>query len=96
MAALAKQSPADARGEIKVPVMLVHGKADDNVPHEPVHVRWKARSKTAGTAAGDHASAPGEGHGFYKPREPSPSSTAAWKPSCDKYIGPGAKVATSP
>lgn len=63
--ALAKDSPALRAGEIKVPVMLVHGKADSNVRLNQFK-RMDAALRDAGRPA-ETFLAPGEGHGFSNP-----------------------------
>jgi dipeptidyl aminopeptidase/acylaminoacyl peptidase len=65
MAALANDSPARRAGEIKVPVMLVHGKADSNVRMNQFRAMEAALRETGKPA--ETFLAAGEGHGFANP-----------------------------
>ncbi|MCI4568818.1 prolyl oligopeptidase family serine peptidase [Lysobacter sp. CFH 32150] len=65
MTALARISPALRAKEIKVPVMLVHGK-DDNTADFNQHKAMSAALRDAGQPAEEFLAA-GEGHGFAKP-----------------------------
>lgn len=87
-AALAKASPALRAGEIKLPVMLVHGKADDNVRMNQFRAMEAALKKIGQPPEvflGD-----GEGHGFSNP-ENIAELYRRMEAFLDKHIGPGAK-----
>ncbi|MEF9978873.1 MAG: prolyl oligopeptidase family serine peptidase [Thermomonas sp.] len=88
MAKLAKDSPARRAGEVKVPVMLVHGKADDNVRMNQFRAMESAL-KDVGNAPETFLAA-GEGHGFSKP-ENITQLYVKLEAFLDKHIGPGAK-----
>ncbi|UHQ18234.1 prolyl oligopeptidase family serine peptidase [Lysobacter sp. KIS68-7] len=91
-AALAKISPALRAKEIGVPVMLVHGKADNTADLN----QFKAMSaalREAGHPAEEFLAA-GEGHGFAKPENIAELYTRMEK-FLDKYIGPGAQTAAT-
>jgi dipeptidyl aminopeptidase/acylaminoacyl peptidase len=92
-AELRKQSPAFHAGDVKVPVMLVHGKADDNVGMNQFRA-MEGALKNAGNPAEVFLGA-GEGHGFSNP-ENIAEMYRRMEAFLDKYIGPNAKVATSP
>lgn len=88
MEALARVSPVTRVGEIKVPVMLVHGRADTTANFN----QYKAM-ETALRAAGTPAEtfvADGEGHGFVKPENVS-ELYRRMEAFLDKHIGPNAK-----
>ncbi|MGO4551807.1 alpha/beta hydrolase family protein [Lysobacter sp. 2RAF19] len=93
MAALATQSPAKRAGEIKVPVMLVHGKSDDNVGMNQFRV-MEGALKDIGQSP-EVMLGSGEGHGFSNPQNIA-ELYRRMETFLDKYIGPNAKVATSP
>lgn len=85
---LAAASPALRAGEIKVPVMLVHGRADKTADFNQYKVMESAL-KAVGKPAETFVPA-GEGHGFYKPE----NVTELYKRMeifLDKHIGPNAK-----
>lgn len=88
MTVLAQASPAKRAAEVKVPVMLVHGKSDSNVNMNQFRAMESAL-KDAGNAP-DVFLAAGEGHGFS-----NPDNTAQLYLKLEaflaKYIGPGAK-----
>ncbi len=93
MAALATQSPAKRAKEIKVPVMLVHGKADDNVgmnQFRAMEGALKDAGQTPEVMLGN-----GEGHGFANPQNIA-ELYRRMQTFLDKYIGPNAKVAGAP
>ncbi|MCC8362194.1 S9 family peptidase [Lysobacter sp. A6] len=92
-ASLGKLSPAKRAGEVKVPVMLVHGKADGNVGMNQFRAMDGAL-KDAGNPAETFLGA-GEGHGFSNP-ENIAELYRRMEAFLDKHIGPNAKVATSP
>ena len=84
--ALGKVSPALRAGDIKVPVMLVHGKDDKTADFNQFKV-MEAALKAAGNPA-QVMLADGEGHGFVKPE----SITELYKRMdafLAKNIGPG-------
>lgn len=89
-AALAKASPALRAREIQVPVMLVHGKADDNVRMNQFRVMDDAL-RNIGHPPETFLGA-GEGHGFSNPDNIAELYRRMEK-FLDKYIGPGAKTA---
>jgi len=91
-AVMAKDSPALRAGEVKVPVLLVHGKADDNVRMNQFRAMEKAL-KGAGNAPEVMLGA-GEGHGFSNP-ENIAEMYRRMETFLDKYIGPGAKTAAT-
>ena len=90
MAALAKISPALRANEVKVPVMLVHGR-DDNTAEMNQFKAMSAALRDAGQPAEEFLAA-GEGHGFAKP-ENIAELYRRMEAFLDKYIGPNAKVA---
>jgi dipeptidyl aminopeptidase/acylaminoacyl peptidase len=92
MEALTKVSPANRAREIKVPVMLVHGKADSNVRMNQFKA-MEAALKEAGQPA-EVFLAPGEGHGFAKP-ENIAELYRRLETFLDKYIGPGSQTAAT-
>jgi dipeptidyl aminopeptidase/acylaminoacyl peptidase len=92
-AELAKQSPSKRAREVKVPVMLVHGKADDNVGMSQFRAMDGAL-RDVGNPAEVFLGA-GEGHGFSNP-ENRAELYRRMEAFLGKYIGPNAKVATSP
>jgi dipeptidyl aminopeptidase/acylaminoacyl peptidase len=89
-AALAKASPALRAKEIKVPVMLVAGKSDDNVRMN--------QFRTMDSALRDIGQSPetfvasGESHGFVKPENVA-ELYRRMEQFLDKYIGPGSTTA---
>jgi dipeptidyl aminopeptidase/acylaminoacyl peptidase len=93
MAALAKASPAQHAREVKVPVMLVHGKSDDNVGMNQFRTMESAL-RDAGNPAETFLGA-GEGHGFANPDNRA-ELYRRMEAFLDKYIGPNAKVAKTP
>jgi len=90
MDALAKISPANRAGEIKVPVMLVHGKSDSNVGMGQFREMESALAKTGHPP--ETFLAAGEGHGFEKP-ENRAELYRRLEEFLGKYIGPNAKTA---
>ena len=86
--ALGKVSPALRAGDIKVPVMLVHGKDDKTADFNQFKV-MEAALKAAGNPA-QVMLADGEGHGFVKP-ENRAEMYRKMEACLAKYIGPGAK-----
>lgn len=88
MDALAKVSPANRAGEIKVPVMLVHGKSDSNVRMNQFK-KMEAALRDIGRPA-ETFLAPGEGHGFANP-ENIEELYRRLGDFLDRYIGPQAK-----
>ena len=88
MDALAKASPANHAAEIKVPVMLVHGKSDSNVRMNQFR-RMESALRDAGHPA-ETFLAPGEGHGFAKP-ENIEELYRRIADFLDRHIGPQAK-----
>lgn len=86
--ALAVASPALRAGEIKVPVMLVHGRDDKTADFNQYKVMENAL-KAAGKPAETFVAA-GEGHGFYKPENVA-ELYRRMEAFLDKYIGPNAK-----
>lgn len=86
--ALGKVSPALRAGDIKVPVMLVHGKDDKTADFNQFKV-MEAALKAAGNPA-QVMLADGEGHGFVKP-ENRAEMYRKMEAFLAKYIGPGAK-----
>jgi dipeptidyl aminopeptidase/acylaminoacyl peptidase len=93
MDALAKISPALRAKEINVPVMLVHGTADNTANMNQFRA-MSAALKDIGQPAQEML-ASGEGHGFVKPENVA-ELYRRMEAFLDKYIGPNAKVATSP
>ena len=91
-AAMAKDSPAQRAREVKVPVMLVHGKADDNVRMNQFRAMEKAL-KDVGQAPEVFLGA-GEGHGFSNP-ENIAELYRRMETFLDKYIGPGSQTAAT-
>ena len=92
MAALAKSSPAQRAKEIGVPVMLVHGKADDNVRMNQFRAMDGALrdiGKPAEVFLG-----PGEGHGFSNPDNIA-ELYRRMETFLDKYIGNGAPATSA-
>lgn len=87
-AALNDQSPALRAKEINVPVMLVHGKSDDNVGMNQFRAIEKAL-KQAGQQPEVMLGA-GEGHGFANP-ENIAERYRRMEAFLNKYIGPNAK-----
>jgi dienelactone hydrolase len=91
-AALAKASPAYRAAEVKVPVMLVHGKADSNVRMGQFRAMDKALRDVGQVP--ETFLAPGEGHGFSNPD----NITELYNRMAnflDKYIGPNATTAAT-
>lgn len=91
-AAMAKDSPAQRAREVKVPVMLVHGKADDNVRMNQFRAMEKGL-KDVGQAPEVFLGA-GEGHGFSNPDNIA-ELYRRMETFLDKYIGPGSQTAAS-
>jgi len=89
---LAESSPALRADEIGVPVMLVHGK-DDKTAEFNQYKTMEAALRTIGKPAETFVVA-GEGHGFVKPENVA-ELYERMEAFLDKYIGPGAKVATA-
>ena len=92
MAALAKDSPAQRAREIKVPVMLVHGKSDDNVGMNQFRAMDGALrdiGQPPETFLGT-----GEGHGFANPDNIA-ELYRRMEQFLDKYIGPGSTTAST-
>jgi dipeptidyl aminopeptidase/acylaminoacyl peptidase len=92
-AKLTEQSPALRAREIDVPVMLVHGKADDTAGMNQYRAMEKALEDIGKKP--EIFVAPGEGHGFTNPANRA-ELYRRMEAFLDKYIGPNAKVATSP
>jgi dipeptidyl aminopeptidase/acylaminoacyl peptidase len=92
MAALSKQSPAMRAKEVKVPVMLVHGKADSNVRLNQFRA-MDAALREAGNPAEAFLAA-GEGHGFANPDNRAELYRRMEK-FLDEHIGKGAKPQTA-
>jgi dipeptidyl aminopeptidase/acylaminoacyl peptidase len=90
MDALAKVSPANRAAEIKVPVMLVHGKSDTNVGMGQYRAMEGALTNIGKTP--ETFLAPGEGHGFEKPENRAELYRRLGN-FLDKYIGPGTQTA---
>lgn len=87
-AALAKVSPALRASEIKVPVMLVHGR-DDNTADFNQYKTMEAALRAAGKPAETFV-VPGEGHGLVKPENVT-ELYRRMQAFLDKNIGPGTK-----
>ena len=88
---LAEYSPALRAKEIQVPVMLVHGKDDQTA--EFAQFKAMAAALTDIGHPAETMVVAGEGHGFVKPE----NVTALYERMAaflDKYIGPGAPVAS--
>ena len=92
MAALAKDSPVNRAREVKVPVFLVHGKADDNVALNQFRAMDKAL-RDIGQPAETFLAA-GEGHGFANPDNIAELYRRI-EAFLDKHIGNGAKASTA-
>jgi dipeptidyl aminopeptidase/acylaminoacyl peptidase len=92
-ALLAKWSPARRAAEVGVPVMLVHGKADDNVRMNQFRAMDTAL-RDAGHPAETFLGA-GEGHGFANPDNIA-ELYRRMEAFLGKYIGPNAPVASAP
>ena len=92
MVALGEQSPVNHARDIKVPVMLVHGKSDTNVRMNQFKA-MDAALKEAGRPA-DVFLAPGEGHGFANPDNIA-ELYRRLETFLDKYIGPGSQTAAT-
>ncbi|HZV24152.1 MAG TPA: prolyl oligopeptidase family serine peptidase, partial [Luteimonas sp.] len=91
---LADYSPALRAGEIKIPVMLVHGK-DDQTAEFGQFKAMEAALRATGHPAETMVVA-GEGHGFAKPENVAALYDKLAE-FLDRYIGPDAKpVAASP
>lgn len=88
VAALNAQSPAMRAAEIKIPVLLAHGKSDDNVGMNQLRAIEKAL-KQAGQEPEVMLGA-GEGHGFSNP-ENIAELYRRMEAFLGKHIGPGAK-----
>ena len=88
MPALAKVSPALRADEIKVPVLLVHGKSDKTADLNQYKVMLAAL-KQAGQPP-EEMLVDGEGHGFVKPENVA-KLYQRMEAFLDKHIGPGAK-----
>ncbi|HEX7816115.1 S9 family peptidase [Dyella sp.] len=84
---LAAQSPDKLADKIQVPVLLVHGEADERVPFAQAKAMRSALD--AAHKPYEWISRPGEGHGFYdeKNRSDFYSAMAAF---LNKHIGPTA------
>jgi dipeptidyl aminopeptidase/acylaminoacyl peptidase len=91
-AVLAKQSPALRAREVKVPVMLVHGKADDHVRMNQFRAMDRAL-RDVGNPPETFLGA-GEGHGFANPDNIA-EMYRRMETFLDKYIGPGASTAAT-
>lgn len=87
MGTLAKDSPARRAREVKVPVMLVHGKSDDNVRMNQFR-KMDAALREAGNPAETFLGA-GEGHGFANPDNIA-ELYRRMEQFLDKHIGTGA------
>jgi len=90
MDALAKISPALRAKEIKVPVMLVHGR-DDGTAEMNQFKAMSAALRNVGQTPEEFLAA-GEGHGFAKP-ENIAELYRRMEQFLDKYIGPGSTTA---
>lgn len=88
MEVLAKTSPAKRAGEVKIPVMLVHGKSDSNVGMNQFRA-MDAALRDAGNPADIFLGA-GEGHGFSNPKNITELYNRI-EAFLGKHIGPGAK-----
>lgn len=86
--ALASISPVQRVNELKVPVMLVHGK-DDKTAEFNQHKAMEAALQGAGRPAETFV-VPGEGHGFVKPENVA-ELYRRMEAFLGKHIGPGAK-----
>lgn len=86
--ALASVSPVQRVSELKVPVMLVHGK-DDKTADFNQYKAMDAALKTAGRPAETFV-VPGEGHGLVKPENVA-EFYRRMEAFLDKHIGPNAK-----
>lgn len=93
VATLAKDSPARRAREVRVPVMLVHGKADDNVRMNQFR-KMDGALREVGNPAETFLGA-GEGHGFSNPANIA-EFYRRMEAFLAKHIGPGSKVAASP
>lgn len=89
---LAEYSPALRAGEVKVPVMLVHGK-DDQTADFSQYKAMEAALRATGHPAETMVVA-GEGHGFVKPENVA-SLYDRMATFLDKYIGDGAKAVSA-
>ena len=88
MEVLAKASPAKRAGEVKIPVMLVHGKSDSNVGMNLFRA-MDAALRDAGNPADTFLGA-GEGHGFSNPKNITELYNRI-EAFLGKHIGPGAR-----
>ncbi|KGQ19635.1 Peptidase S9, prolyl oligopeptidase [Lysobacter dokdonensis DS-58] len=93
MDALAKISPALRAKEINVPVMLVHGKADNTADFNQFKV-MSAALKNIGRPA-EEMVVEGEGHGFVKPENVA-ELYRRMEAFLDKHIGAKSNVAATP
>ncbi len=91
-AMLARWSPARRAREVGVPVLLVHGKADDNVRMNQFRAMDSAL-RDAGHPA-ETFLGPGEGHGFANPDNIAELYRRMEK-FLDRHIGPDAPVAAT-
>jgi dipeptidyl aminopeptidase/acylaminoacyl peptidase len=87
MEALARVSPVTRVGEIKVPVMLVHGRADTTASFNQ-YKAMEAALRSTGTPAETFV-VDAEGHGFVKPENIS-ELYRRMEQFLDKHIGPSA------
>jgi len=87
MEALARVSPVTRVGDIKVPVMLVHGRADTTASFNQ-YKAMEAALRSNGTPAETFV-VDAEGHGFVKPENVS-ELYRRMEQFLDKHIGPGA------
>ena len=92
MGALATDSPANRADELNVPVMLVHGKSDDNARLGQFRAMEKALAGVGKPA--ETFLAPGEGHGFANPDNIA-ELYRRMEAFLGKYIGPNAPVAAA-
>lgn len=88
MKALAAVSPAQRASDLKVPVMLIHGK-DDKTADFNQYKAMEAALRGAGKPAETYV-VPGEGHGLVKP-ENIAEMYRRMDAFLDKHIGPNAK-----
>ncbi len=88
MAALAAVSPVQRVNELKVPVMLIHGR-DDTTADFNQYKAMESALKGAGKPVETYV-APGEGHGLVKPENVT-EMYRRMEVFLDKHIGPNAK-----
>ena len=91
-ATLARMSPARRAPEVKIPVFLAHGKADDNVRMNQFRA-MEGALKEAGNPP-EVMLGVGEGHGFVKP-ENIAELYQRIETFLNRYIGPGSAVTTT-